>query len=474
MVKLTFNKNSLSSLTSLTSLTSKKVEKNLNPFKKEDYLQEDECLTTIKLKKLVTKDLVGLENCHFVLKKWYETYQENVGKNLLIIGPTGCGKTTLVNLFCEEEKINFLDIRLNDIKTKKDILKEIEYFISYSNNNFFIRNNSKKLILIDNYHTGLNFSLTDISEIKIPIVIISSDSKGSKLSELKKVSEVYYINEINKGLLKTWINTLTKDLSDEQVGFIIRTCKSDKRLTLNLLNFIKDYSFKNLNLFLETYYKDIDINHFDFIKELFDNIEIININKIFNVYETDGYILSNLVHENYIDYTQDINLLAEAAEYISCGDILYSDTYDSTRTFLPEIHCLNSLVLPGYFSRTDKVSKQQLRPSCINNRYNIYLNNLKIIDKINESNVLKLNIFDIYSIKSILNQELIKSKTLNTSKIEFVKNVMNTFNDNKINKLEMIYKHFYDFKDHTGKEIKTKNFTLKFKEKLKEKNELIN
>jgi len=468
MVKLTFNKGSLSSL---SSLTSKKVEKNLNPFKSEDYLQED---VTIKLKKLVTKDLVGLENCHFVLKKWYEGYQENVGKNLLIIGPTGCGKTTLVNLFCEEEKINFLDIRLNDIKTKKDILKEIEYFISYSNNNFFIRNNSKKLILIDNYHTGLNFSLTDISEIKIPIVIISSDSKGSKLSELKKVSEVYYINEINKGLLKTWINTLTKDLSDEQVGFIIRTCKSDKRLILNLLNFIKDYSFKNLNLFLETYYKDIDINHFDFIKELFDNIEIININKIFNVYETDGYILSNLVHENYIDYTQDINTLAEASECISCGDILYSDTYDSTRNFLPEIHCLNSLVLPGYFSRTDKVSKQQLRPSCINNRYNIYLNNLKIIDKINESNVLKLNIFDIYSIKSILNQELIKSKTLNTSKIEFVKNVMNTFNDNKMNKLEMIYKHFYDFKDHTGKEIKTKNFTLKFKEKLKEKNELIN
>jgi hypothetical protein len=41
-----------------------------------------------------------------------------------------------------------------------------------------------------------------------------------------------------------------------------------------------------------------------------------------------------------------------------------------------------------------------------------------------------------------------------------------------MNKLEMIYKHFYDFKDHSGKEIKTKNFTLKFKEKLKEKNEV--
>jgi len=36
-----------------------------------------------------------------------------------------------------------------------------------------------------------------------------------------------------------------------------------------------------------------------------------------------------------------------------------------------------------------------------------------------------------------------------------------------MDRLELIYKHFNDFKEHKEKEIKTKNFTLKFKEKLK-------
>ena len=46
---------------------------------------------------------------------------------------------------------------------------------------------------------------------------------------------------------------------------------------------------------------------------------------------------------------------------------------------------------------------------------------------------------------------------------------MNHFqSDNKMEKTELIYKHFYDFKEHQLKEMKTKNFTLKFKEKLNE------
>ena len=36
-----------------------------------------------------------------------------------------------------------------------------------------------------------------------------------------------------------------------------------------------------------------------------------------------------------------------------------------------------------------------------------------------------------------------------------------------MDRLELIYKHFNDFRPITGREVKTKNFTLKFKEKLK-------
>ena len=169
-------------------------------------------------------------------------------------------------------------------------------------------------------------------------------------------------------------------------------------------------------------------------------------------------MLSNLVYENYIDYNQDIDDLAKSADAISFGETVFSDTYESSKTFIPELHCLHALCIPRYYSKDPRLNKN-VRSCCINNRFNIYLNNKKIVKKIND-----LDIFDIFSIKKILNQELVKTKVLNTSQEEFLKNILGSLHQNSFEKLEMIYKHFSDF---DGKESKAKNFTLKFKEKLK-------
>ena len=225
-------------------------------------------------------------------------------------------------------------------------------------------------------------------------------------------------------------------------------------------------------MFLQSYYKDIDINLFEFTKDLFNNIELIDINQVFKIYDTDGFILSNLVHENYLDYNNDIHSIAKAADAISIGEICFSNTYESSRSFIPESHCINSIVIPSFYARNDIPTKSITRSNIINNRFNIYLNNNKIISKINGLNKFKLDIFDIYLIKNTLNQELIKGKSKNINlKIEFIKNVLCSINEENtlkgIERLELIYKHFNDFKEYSGKEVKTKNFTLKFKEKLK-------
>jgi len=422
---------------------------------------------------LKTKDLIGLENFHFILKQWYfNTLQNKETKTLLVIGPTGCGKTTLVNLFCKEEEIKTLSLKVNDNRTKKELLKEIELFIDYSTENFFLKNvKIKKLILIDEYQNASNdiISITDILALRekgIPILIISADSKGSKLSDIKKTCEVYYINEIPPNSIKKWILSLTKyTLTPVQIGSILQKCKSDKRLILNLLDFTQGSDVSVIDSYLEMYQKDVDINLFDFTKCLFDDIEPPDINDIFKIYDNDGFILSNLIHENYLDYNQDIDKIANAADAISYGEILFSDTYESNKTFIPDAHCINSIVLPSFYARSSLNSRSLVRSSVINNRFNILLNNKKIISKINVS-TFKMYIYDIYLIKNVLNQELIKSKTPQTNKINFIKNILKSL-DNNIEKLELIYKHFSDFKEHV-KEVKTKSFTIKFKEKLKE------
>ena len=69
-----------------------------------------------------TKQLIGLENCVDTLNCWYN--QRNTLQNLLLIGPTGCGKSTLVQSYCKEKGIQLYKLS-ETIKTKKDLLKEI-------------------------------------------------------------------------------------------------------------------------------------------------------------------------------------------------------------------------------------------------------------------------------------------------------------------------------------------------------------
>ena len=404
-----------------------------------------------------TSDIIGLSDCCLALKKWFYS-TDNI---LLLIGPTGCGKTSLVNLFCNEN-----EILLYDTKPKKDLLNDINSFLDINN---FFSSKKDKLVLLDDYSTGQAnlLSLVEINSLSCKLLIISADSKGSKLGDFKKINEVYFIGEIDLLLIEVWIikfiDSINLIIPRESLQKLIHKCKSDKRLLLNTILFLKQSRNGNIDTFINTFYKNTDINVQTFIDKLFDSKKIISLNEIYKVYETDGYLLSNIVHENYIDYSDSIDNIAKSAEYISFGETVFSDTYESTKTFVPQTHCTNSLFLPSYYSRSDKTL--QIRSPVISNRFNIYLNNKKIIDKINHGLTNILDITDILFIKKFLNQSLIKSKVLTSEQLDYLKNIMALFPDNQIDRMELIYKHFSNFKE-IAKESKTKNFTIKFKEKL--------
>ncbi len=485
MVKLAFKPND----TPVSCLVSKKPEINFNPFSSEQRQFEQENIA--KNDFIAVKDIVGLENCSYILQDWYK--KRDSLQNLLIIGPTGCGKTTLIHSFCQENGIEMYAVKITDtIKTKKDLLKDLFYFAEYSASSFFVKRASTqpKLILIDEYQNSQSdiLGISDIynlyclrnerlrqenkKEIKTflgglecpftmpPIVIISADSKGSKLSELKKTHEICYINEIPPLVIKKWVKTFCQ-IEEYTLNQLIEKCKSDKRILLRTLDFLKTNSFQKIETFTHLFYKDTDLTIIEFLELLFENES--SLDTIFKIHETDGFMISNLVHENYLDYTEDIHKAATAAEAISIGETLFSDTYESGKTFIPEAHCLHAMCIPSFILRSSKPNKN-IRTSCINNRYNIYLNNCGILKKINtrtDGNIPELDIFDVYLLKTFLNNSLIKTKQLKPHQEDFIRNIKSRMET--IERMELLYKHFSEFKE---KELKTKNFTIKFKEKI--------
>jgi hypothetical protein len=499
MVKLVFNPEKGSKYTEISSKSSKRKVQSLNPFK--DLTESFESVSINpkeSTEPACTKDLVGLENTHYILNQWYVSSLMDKSKQpLLMIGPVGSGKSSLVELYCRENDIMLYICKTTDIvKTKKDLIKDIILFSEYSSTSFFTGGttrstcNSKKLILIDEYQNGQNdlLGITDISQLTLlrsgtnrkelkgvfentnvslpPIIVISADAKGSKLNDLKKISEVYYIGEINHSVILSWITKLYDKLDQNLLLEIIKKCKSDKRLLLTLLNFLKTNKTCSIDTFIHTFYKDSDVNNFEYTSKLFDKLEPPEIKDMFKIYETDGFMISNLVQENYLDYSDSIENIAKTADSLSLGETIFSDTYESCKVFLPDAHCVNSICIPSYHSRSEfKKNKCQLRTNCANNRFNIFLNNKKMFDKIIAASNYRLNTFDILYIKKFLNQELIKTKNITVNQEQYLKTLLNLFRGD-IEKLELIYKYFSEFKDLTGKETKTKNFTLKFKEKL--------
>jgi hypothetical protein len=481
MVKLVFNPKKGNSSSVAVSRSSKN-ESIETLFSKLNVSFEPVVTEEIKIKKTEKNglnDLIGLENTQFILNKWYTESLEDLKKSMLIlIGPTGCGKTSLIEHYCNENNILLFSVKLTDsAKTKKELLKEIEVFIEYSSNSFFIKDSIKprKLILIDEYQNGQNdllsiVDITNLNEIRstgklCPILVISADPKGSKLSDLKKNNQVYYISDIPRESIKVWISKLYPTFSEKQIVDIIKKCKSDKRLLINSLNFIKNNKSADIDKYIDSFYTDLDVNIYSFTEKLFDSTEEISMDEIGNVYDTDGFLISWLVQENYLDYNDSLENIANSADSISYAETIFSDTYESNKNFLPGPHCLHGITIPRYHSKDFyKKNKCQLRTSCINNRYNIYLGNQKLFKKVRENSKYTLSVLDILFLKKYINQDLVKSKkNFDTS---YLKNILNSFPENSISNLETIYKHFSDFKDPTGKEPKTKNFTLKFKEKL--------
>jgi replication factor C large subunit len=217
--------------------------------------------------------LIGQEKAIKKIKFYLENFPTTKKKALLLHGPPGIGKTTVVHVFAKMRKSEIFEMNASDLRNKSSIDEKLRPVIEQSS--LFSRN---KLILVDEIdglsgtkdRGGVPELLKLIEKSSFPIIAIANDAWSQKLSGLRKKVEIIEMEEISpsqiKILLKSILEKENKQIDDKVLNQISIKSKGDLRSAINDLEAAS--SLKNPEEFLvDERNKKLDI--FKAMREIF-------------------------------------------------------------------------------------------------------------------------------------------------------------------------------------------------------------
>jgi len=286
---------------------------------------------------------------------WIQRYKNNsdeTEKVLLILGPSGIGKTLLADLLLKEFKYEKIELNSSDVRSQKKISDFLKKSLTYRNVvDMFYGGNRPIGLLMDEIDTisklsdkgglseflsilklnekhdnlkkqslkkkklkKIDVSIEDYIKLYNPIICTSNDITDKKINELKKYSEVIYLkNPIDEEIIMV-INDICN-----KVGFVI-----EEKVKKKLIEYTKK-DIRKLIILMESLYNtfpNTKINDNLFIQftkiftekeediQLFDSTSIL-MNKKMSIYNSQLYfdidclLIPLMLYHNSIDYIKN-------------------------------------------------------------------------------------------------------------------------------------------------------------------------
>ena len=186
------------------------------------------------------QDMVGNEEARIIVAKWLLKWIDG-SKPLLLIGPPGVGKTTIIKALASQYNYDLIEMNASDTRNKAALTETILPIL---------RNRSlvaeKTLLFLDEIDGisgrqdagGMESLLTLIKEPTVPIVM-ASNTKDTKLKALAKLCKVVEFDNVHPSLLLLYLDQI---LELKGIGMqlkdkidIIKSAKGDIRSLLNIV-----------------------------------------------------------------------------------------------------------------------------------------------------------------------------------------------------------------------------------------------
>lgn len=397
------------------------------------------------------------------IKDWFENFDKNKTKCLLLIGPTGCGKTLLAQLLLQYYKYNKNEFNGCDLKTKKNVNHTL-YKILFHKNILEMFLDNKAGIIIDelenmlssNDKSGINELIQILKKDNIynPIIItLMNNVNDKKINEIKKYSFVIDFTSLEFNDLSKIIDRVSdiKILKKKKLE-LIESSKDDIR---RLIFLIEDYNFNKKNILNE---KDGDF----FIEDAVTNIltSKLSIQKCLNYNDYDSFLLPLYLFENYpnavkqstINKKDKVNIIHHILDSIIHYDIFYSSIFNQNHWCNLDVLGIYSVYIPNFYLSKLKITQynQKILYASLYNKLSLKYSNKKIMNEIYSNHLIKKNDLSVI-IKFI-------QYYIHTEDEDYLKNIFENYNINKEN-IEILFKIYKYF-------IKDKKFTIKYKNKI--------
>jgi replication factor C large subunit len=184
------------------------------------------------------QQMVGNEDARLAAVKWLSGWV-NGSRPLLLIGPPGTGKTTLVHVLSQQFNYDMIELNASDNRNKIGLENQITPM--FYNNSILGR---KMLLFLDEVDGissredtgGIDALITIMKEPMIP-VIMAANVRNIKIKDLSKICKVIELNSIPAStsmiLLDHILKKENKQLSSDDKVSVVNNSKGDIRSMLN-------------------------------------------------------------------------------------------------------------------------------------------------------------------------------------------------------------------------------------------------
>ena len=277
------------------------------------------------------------------IKQWFENKNSNEG--LLILGPTGCGKSCIVDIAYQTYKRNLFTRNASHKRTRKELYAYYESVKGFTHNGLFVLDDLETLL-----NKSDNVSMSDIAKWGqqpscIRVVYVCNSVYENKITAIASACKVVRLEyPPTRTMFARCLEIAEAEklsLSDEtlkNLKYMIET-QRDPRMVFNSLHMI-DVVCKTK--------KDLHMDIYDPYRLMLDNETPISTKMRY--FATDAGTIPIIFQENYIDYAPFVNkeTLKRVSDSMSLADVYHKQTFPCTE-LSTETYCALSTLFPEYY-----------------------------------------------------------------------------------------------------------------------------